>query len=263
MELAGKVAVVTGAAWGIGRGTALRLVSEGMRVLATDLGEEEEGLREVVELGKGAIVPCVADASSEGDWPRVVSAAGELGGIDVLVNNAGGHDPPNFPEAPPERWGAVLDVNLRGVMLGIQAALEPMRRRGGGAIVNVASVAGLLREPYGAPEYAAAKAGVISLTTSLGSLWKSDRISVTCLCPDWVLTEAVVRSVERMTPAERANVRGLVPVDEIAELIAQLATDESLAGRVLVRWADEDGVRLLPLGRVTGRKRRRPPNSGS
>jgi 3-oxoacyl-[acyl-carrier protein] reductase len=116
--------------------------------------------------------------------------------------------------------------------------------------VNVSSVAGLKREPYGPVEYAAAKAGVIAVTTSLGALWESDRISVTCICPDWVLTEAVERTVATMTPEEQAErVPGLVPLDEIAGLILRLATDESLAGRVMVRWADEEGERLLPLGR--------------
>jgi NAD(P)-dependent dehydrogenase (short-subunit alcohol dehydrogenase family) len=250
VESAGKVAIVTGAAWGIGRATALQLVAEGMRVLATDLDEEREGLDEVSGLGEGAIMPCVADAADEADWRRAIDVAErQLGGVDVLVNNAGGHRPPNFPEAPAERWGGVLDVNLRGVMLGIQAVLGPMRRSGGGAIVNVSSVAGLLREPYAAPEYAAAKAGVIALTTSLGSLWETDRISVTCICPDWVLTEAVERTVAAMTPEERAEVRGLVAVEEIAALIGRLARDERLAGNVLVRWADEEAERLLPLSR--------------
>lgn len=254
MELGGKVAVVTGGAWGIGRGTALRLVAEGMRVVVTDLQGEEEGLEEVVELGRGSVVPCLADAAREEDWRRVVELAErELGSLDVLVNNAGGVSAPFFPEASGERWRSALDVNIYGVMLGVQAGLGPMRRRGGGAIVNVASVAGLTREPYQAPEYAAAKAGVIALTTSLGSLWKTDRISVSCICPDWVATEAVRRSLEQMTSEERAELpairEGLVPVEEIAGLIVRLATDESLAGRVLVRWADEAGHRLLPVGR--------------
>ncbi len=69
------------------------------------------------------MTPCIADVASEEDWSRVVA----FGDVDVLVNNAGGHEPPNFPETSPDRWGAVLDVNLRGVMLGIQAVLEPMR----------------------------------------------------------------------------------------------------------------------------------------
>ena len=200
----------------------------------------------MVSLGDGAVRLCVADVASEEDWSRVVEVAGE---VDLLVNNAGGHEPPNFPSTPPERWQRVLDVNLRGVMLGTQAVLEPLRRRGGGSVVNVSSVAGLMRGPYRPVEYAAAKAGVIAVTTSLGSLWESDRISVTCICPDWVLTEAVERTVAAMSPEERAEVPGLVPLEEIARLILRLATDESLAGRVLVRWADEDAERLLPLGR--------------
>jgi NAD(P)-dependent dehydrogenase (short-subunit alcohol dehydrogenase family) len=248
VDLSGKVAIVTGAAWGIGRATTLALVAEGARVVATDLEDEREGLDEVVSLGDAAVTACPADVASDADWSRVVETAG---GVDVLVNNAGGHEPPNFPDTPPERWQRALDVNLRGVMLGIQAVLEPMRRRGGGSIVNVSSVAGLVRAPYHAPEYAAAKAGVIAVTTSLGSLWESDRISVTCICPDWVLTEAVERAVAAMSPEERGEVPGLVPVEEIAGLILRLATDESLAGRVMVRWADEEGERLLPLGRET------------
>jgi NAD(P)-dependent dehydrogenase (short-subunit alcohol dehydrogenase family) len=258
VDIGGKVAIVTGGAWGIGRGTVLRLVREDMRVIATDLEQQREGLDEVVELSRGAVIPCFANAADEADWRRVVRLAErELGGLDVLVNNAGGYEPPNFPDAPSTRWGGVLDVNLKGVMLGIQAVLGPMRRRGGGAIVNVSSVAGLLREPYAAPDYAAAKAGAIALTASLGSLWERDGISVTCICPDWVLTEALKRTVaampaeerEEVRGLERAEVRGFVPVEEIADLIVRLACDESLAGRVMVRWADEERERLLPQSR--------------
>jgi NAD(P)-dependent dehydrogenase (short-subunit alcohol dehydrogenase family) len=257
LELTGKVAIVTGAGWGIGRGTALRLAREGAAVVATDVEADEglEGLRETVELVEregGRALVVAADAADADDWRMVVAhAEASFGGVDVLVNNAGGHWPPSFPDAPAERWGRVLDVNLRGVMLGMQAVLEPMRRRGGGAIVNVSSVAGLVNEPYDAPEYAAAKAGVIHLTAALGSLRERDNISVTCICPDWVATEAVERSVKAMTPAERAEkVRGLVPVEEIAGLIVDLAREDSLAGRVMVRWADEDGARLLPVDRL-------------
>ena len=143
MDTAGKACIVTGGAWGIGRATVLRLAAEGARVVATDLDGEREGLDEVATLGGGAVVPCLADVASEQDWPRVVDLAElELGGVDILVNNAGGHTPPNFPDTPPARWAQVLDVNLKGVMLGIQAVLPALRRRGGGAVVNVSSVAG-------------------------------------------------------------------------------------------------------------------------
>ncbi|MBA3718389.1 MAG: SDR family oxidoreductase, partial [Actinobacteria bacterium] len=98
--------------------------------------------------------------------------------------------------------------------------------------------------------WSASKAGVVALTASLASLCEGDRIAVTCICPDWVLTGAVERTVASMTEEERRQVPGLVPVEEIAGLIVRLVTDESLAGRVMVRWADEEGERLLPLGRA-------------
>jgi NAD(P)-dependent dehydrogenase (short-subunit alcohol dehydrogenase family) len=256
VQLAGKVAIVTGAGWGIGRGAALRLASEGVAVVASDIEPDEglDGAREVVgriaeDGGRAAVF--AADAADPDDWRALVSHAERaFGGVQVLVNNAGGHMPPNFPDTSAERWRRVLDVNLYGAMLGLQAVLEPMRRAGGGAIVNVASVAGLLFESHRAPEYAAAKAGLIHVTTSLSWLHERDGVRVNCVCPDWVATEAVVRTVEAMTPEQRAaEVRGLVPVEEIAGLIVDLARDDSLAGRVLVRWADEEGPRLLPDGR--------------
>jgi NAD(P)-dependent dehydrogenase (short-subunit alcohol dehydrogenase family) len=237
-DLAGKTAIVTGAACGIGRATTLALVAGGARVIGTDLDEFDAPV---------GVTVCVADVRSEDDWRRVVAA----GGVDVLVNNAGGYTPPTFPDAPAEHWASTLDVNLKGAMLGIQTVLPSMRERGGGAIVNVSSVAALVRKPYESPEYAAAKAGVLALTTSLGGLWESDRISITSICPDWVRTEAVERAVAAMSDAERAELPGLVPVEEIVGLILRLATDDSLAGRVMVRWADEDGERLLPRGRET------------
>src|ERR687885_53706 len=105
---------------------------------------------------------------------------------------------PVYPEAPIERWGRVLDVNLRAAMLSTQLALEPLRRRGGGAIVNVASVAGLGAGAHGAPEYAAAKAGVVRLTGALRSL-AAEGIRVNAICPDYVDTPAVRRGLAQVT----------------------------------------------------------------
>ena len=106
----------------------------------------------------------------------------------MLVNNAGGggHVPPHFPDASPAQWGATLDLNLRGPMLATQLALEPMRAAGGGAVVNVASTAGLGLAPYVSPEYGAAKAGLIRFTSTLAGL---DGVRVNCVVPDWIDTE--------------------------------------------------------------------------
>src|SRR5919205_346240 len=184
------------------------------------------------------------------DRGRRIGASSELraafaaaGALDLLVNNAGGVSSPFFPDAPPERWGAVLDVNLRATMLGIQLALETMRGRGG-AIVNVASIAGVGCEPHGAPEYAVAKAGVVRLTGALASL-AGEGVRVNCICPDWVDTPAARRSLEKATPEERAAAPPLVPSARVADAILDLVKDDGLAGRVLVCPATAEW-RLLP-----------------
>jgi NAD(P)-dependent dehydrogenase (short-subunit alcohol dehydrogenase family) len=164
----------------------------------------------------------------------------ELGSLDVLVNNAGGAGAP-FPTAAAAEWQKTLDVNLRGLMLATQLALEAMR--GEGAIVNVSSVAGLGTTRYSSPEYAAAKAAVVRLSAALG---ERDGVRVNCVCPDWVDTPAVQRSLAAMTPQERGKVPPLVPAEEIAEIVLDLVRDDSLAGRIVARFADEPGPRFLP-----------------
>jgi NAD(P)-dependent dehydrogenase (short-subunit alcohol dehydrogenase family) len=143
-----------------------------------------------------------------------------------LVNNAGGggHIPPHFPEAPRDEWQRLVTLNLLAPMWATQEALGPMRAAGQGAIVNVASTAGLGLAPYQSPEYGAAKAGLIRFTSTLTTL---GGIRANCLVPDWVATE-------RLSEAERATVPPPVPLEAIAAATLRLITDESLSGRVLV-----------------------------
>ena len=238
MELDGQVALVTGAGAGIGHATALALAREGASVVAVDL--DEAAARETVRLAGGGTA-VRADVMDDDELRAAFATAGPL---DVLVNNAGGVSGPTFPEAPPERWNAVLDLNLRATMLGIQLALETMRGHGG-AIVNVSSIAGVGYGPHSAPEYAAAKAGVARLTATLAPL-ADEGVRVNCICPDWVDTPAARRSLERATPEERAAAPPLVPVERVAEAILDLVRDDSLAGRVLVCPATAEW-RLLPV----------------
>jgi NAD(P)-dependent dehydrogenase (short-subunit alcohol dehydrogenase family) len=237
VELSGRVALVTGAGAGIGRAAALALAREGARIVAVDA--DEAAAEETVRLAGGG-TPVRADVSNDDELRAGFAAAGRL---DVLVNNAGGVSGPTFPDAPAERWSAVLDVNLRATMLGIQLALETMRGRGG-AIVNVSSVAGIGHGPHGAPEYAAAKAAVVRLTAALASL-ADEGVRVNCICPDWVDTPAARQSLERAPPEERAAAPPLVPAERVANAILDLVRDESLAGRVLVCPATAEW-RLLP-----------------
>src|ERR671930_390106 len=197
---------------GIGFAVAEALAGAGAKVVVADR-ESEAGKRAAAELG-GLFVR--VDVAEDDELRRMIETAERFGGgLDILVNNAGGVAEPVYPDAPVERWDRVLAVNLRAVMLSTQLALEPLRRRGGGAIVNVASVAGLGAGPHGAPEYAAAKAGVVRLTSALGSL-AAEGIRVNAICPDYVDTPAMQRGLARMTEEERARLPELVSPRAIA-----------------------------------------------
>jgi NAD(P)-dependent dehydrogenase (short-subunit alcohol dehydrogenase family) len=130
-------------------------------------------------------------------------------------------------------------------MYGTRFAIDALRRRGGGAIINISSTSALghgRRTPGGSPSYDVAKAGVLRLTTGLGWLQGSDRIRVNCLVPDWIATDALRAYVDALTP-ERRKQQGvpntLTTLAEIANAVTRLVCDESLAGRVLVWWSDE------------------------
>jgi NAD(P)-dependent dehydrogenase (short-subunit alcohol dehydrogenase family) len=221
MEVDGRRALVTGAGIGSGRASALALAAAGARVVVSDV--DEAGGRETAERCGGRFIG--ADLLQPSDVRRLVDDAQP----EILVNNAGGggHIPPHFPEATPDEWGALLDLNLRAPMLATQLALAHMRS--GGAIVNVASTAGLGAERAQSPEYAAAKAGLIRFTAALGEV---GGVRVNCLVPDWMATE-------RLTHEERASEPPPIPLETITAAVLRLITDDALAGRALVVWRGE------------------------
>ena len=243
MEIEGKVVLVTGAgAAGTGRAIARALAERGAAVVVNDL--DTEGGAETIRLiekagGKAAFVR--ADMTREDEIQAAIRFAAEtFGGLDILVNNAGGTPKPHFPDAPVEHWSRTLDLNLRGPMLAIQHALPEMRRRGGGAVVNISSVAGIGWQPHSSPEYSAAKAGLARLTATLAPLAERDRVRVNCIVPNWIGTAEVLAEIEAMTPEERAEVPEVPTTpEEIAELAIDLIEDEGLAGRVFVSWTGE------------------------
>ena len=249
MELDEKVALVTGAGAGIGRATALRLAREGAAVVIADVDEEAASNTVRVtrsEGGQAAFI--VADVASEADVSNMVAfAEAKFGGLDVLVNNAGGVTEPYFPEGEPEHWGRAIDLNLRGVMLGIHYGVRAMKKRGGGAIVNVSSMGGIGFQPYDKPEYGAAKAGVVRLTASLATLKEQMGVRVNCICPGWVDTPASRRSRAQMSPQER-EMAPPVPLqpEEIAEAVVMFAKDETMAGRVMI-WKEGEPWQIVPL----------------
>jgi NAD(P)-dependent dehydrogenase (short-subunit alcohol dehydrogenase family) len=245
MELAGKVALVTGGAAGIGRATAKRLGRDGAGVVIADLDEEwsETAVAEIERDG-GRAVFARTDVRSESDLRRAIELGErELGGLDILVSNAFRPTPGRFPDAPPEEWWSVVDVCLRAPMLAIQLALEPMARRGGGAVLNVASTAALGPRPHAYPEYATAKAALIRLTECLAPLAVERGVRVNCVVPDWTATEHIREEFARMSPEERAEARDgfgdpaperLLEPGEVADAIAGLIRDDSAAGKVVV-----------------------------
>ncbi len=249
MEIREKVAVVTGAGSGIGRAVARRFAHEGAAVVIADVDKEagSSAVREIhSERGQAAFV--VVDVASETDVLQMVAfAEEEFGGLDVLVNNAGGVTEPYFPESEPEQWGRAIDVNLRGVMLSIHFGVRAMQKRGGGAIVNISSMGGVGFGPYDKPEYGAAKAGVMRLTASLATLKEEMGVCVNCICPGWVDTPASRRGRSEMTPEEYEKLvpSVLLQPEEIAEAVVMFVEDDTMAGRVMI-WQEGEPWQIVP-----------------
>lgn len=194
----GKIVIVTGGALGMGRATALEFAREGAHVVIADVNAEA-GRATLARLGdtgtRGLFVE--ADVSQSADCQRVVrEATAAFGGVDILFNNAGIQPPAsyvNVEQTPEDLWDRILGVNLKSYFLMAKYALPEMRRRGGGVIVNNASVQGL-QSMKGVPAYAASKGGVLSLTRQMAVEYAAENVRVLAICPGTIDTEMVRRS---------------------------------------------------------------------
>ncbi len=239
MEVSGKVAIVTGAARGIGRATALALATEGARavVLADVRATLSQETAKLVRTAGAEALVLETDVAEADALRQLFSETEErFGGLHILHNNAGiGEGTTPWPEVSTERAGAIVDVNLRGVILGTQLALEPMRRSGGGAIVNTASGAAFTPLPPQAV-YAATKAGIVNFTRSCKPLEDSHGVRVSCVCPGLVATE-MVQETGTGGPAgwlqPIIDALEMLSTDDIAASVLELIRDPKSAGEVV------------------------------
>jgi len=239
MDIQDKVAIITGGARGIGRATALALARAGARavVIADNrAARAAETAEEIRSLGCRSISLEIDTGDVESLRFMMLETANQLGGLHILHNNAGiGEGDRNWPEVETERVARIIDINLRGVIIGTQLALPLMQRSGGGAIVNTASGAGMTPLPPQAV-YAATKAGVIHFTKSCIDLQASHQVRVSCVCPGLTTTEMVQESGPDGPHPWLQSVIDMLEMlepDEIADVVLSLIRDPESAGRIV------------------------------
>jgi NAD(P)-dependent dehydrogenase (short-subunit alcohol dehydrogenase family) len=189
-RLQGKVAIVTGAAQGIGFGCARMLASEGAAVVLGDLQKERgEQAAEVIRKEGGRAVFCAMDLRKEADCKALIAAAiDNFGRLDGLVNNAGWFPRATLEETTTEFWDEVLQVNLRGAFYCCKFAVAEMKKARRGSIVNIGSICGIQSLPN-LVAYGAAKGGLLALTRTLAGALAEHQIRVNYVIPGWVLSE--------------------------------------------------------------------------
>jgi NAD(P)-dependent dehydrogenase (short-subunit alcohol dehydrogenase family) len=245
MQLSGKLAVITGAATGIGRATALLFAQEGATVVIGDINEE--GGRQTaadIEVAGGRASFGRCDVTEAAGVEALMRAAAEtMGGIDIIVNNAGAQRSGRVTEFAEEEWDLLMRVNPRSCFLGVKYGVPYLRQRGGGAIVNVASLAGLKGGP-GMTAYSASKGAIVAFTKALAAELAPDGIRVNAMCPGWIDTPFNQPAIEFMggRVAQDQVVQQIVPMarqgtpEEIASGMLFLASDASsyMTGQSLV-----------------------------
>lgn len=231
-SLKGKVAIITGAASGIGEATARLFAKEGARVVVSDI-DEEKGQNVASEIKKngGEATFIKADASKAKDNEKLVSqTVDKYGELHIAVNNAGIGGPLSpTADYPLEDWKKVIDINLNGVFFGVKYQIPAMKKSGGGSIVNIASILGQVGTQQ-SPAYVTAKHGVVGLTKAAALEYAQENIRVNSVGPGYINTPLVRNALDEET---LESLKGMHPVgrlgesEEVAEIILWLASDKA------------------------------------
>jgi NAD(P)-dependent dehydrogenase (short-subunit alcohol dehydrogenase family) len=245
MQLEGKKAIITGAATGIGAVTSQLFAREGAGVVVADINEEE-GERTVATIRSegGEAYFLRADVTVEGEVSALIKKGAELlDGLDVLFNNAGAQRSGPITDFEQAAWDLLMAVNPRSCFFGIKHAVPLMRERGGGSIINMASLAGVKGGP-GLTAYSASKGAIVGFTKAVAAELAPEGIRVNCVCPGWVDTPFNQPAIDFMGGRQDQErvIKQIVPMgrqgtpEEIAPIVVYLASDGSTytTGQALV-----------------------------
>lgn len=231
-RLENKVAIVTGAAGGIGAAVAKLFAKEGAKVIATDMNDEKLKVWVVAARAEGLLIDYMKhNVTNESEWKKVAEKAFTLHGkLDILVNNAGVY--PGYVDCENtsiELWGNVIAINLTGPFIGCKICIPHLRKAEGGSIINIASIAGLVGGNGVA--YSSSKGGLVLLGKDLAVSLAKDKIRVNTVCPGGVLTPMTEDLMK--APGMENTIKGMSPQGrmadpiEIAQGVLFLASDES------------------------------------
>jgi len=236
MKLKDKVAIITGAASGIGKAAAVAFSNEGSRVCIIDIDEEngESVLSEIKEQGGNAIFISADVAKSDDVKSSVDQCFVEFGSIDILINNAAVAIKKNIIELEEHEWDRIINVNLKSMYLYSHLVIPNMIRNGGGVVLNLSSITGLVAV-NDLPAYCASKAGVIGLTRAMALDHAGQGVRVNCICPsgiktaqmEWYFQQAEDPEKERQRVIDLHPVGRMADSSEVANLLVYLSTDEA------------------------------------